>query len=43
MSWARILWVFTVLGFQNEAAYRANFWVQIFESVAEHRLGAPGG
>ena len=33
MSWARILWVFAVLGFQNEAAYRANFWVQIFESV----------
>jgi ABC-2 type transport system permease protein len=33
MSWARLLWVFTVLGFQNEAAYRANFWVQIFESA----------
>ena len=33
MNWARILWVFTKLGFQNEAAYRANFWVQIFESA----------
>lgn len=33
MGWARILWVFAKLGFQNEAAYRANFWVQIFESV----------
>ncbi len=29
----RIFWVFAKLGFQNEAAYRANFWVQIFESV----------
>jgi ABC-2 type transport system permease protein len=28
-----ILWLFAKLGFQNEAAYRANFWVQIFESV----------
>jgi ABC-2 type transport system permease protein len=28
-----IFWVFAKLGFQNEAAYRANFWVQIFESV----------
>ena len=33
MGWARILWVFAKLGFQNEAAYRANFWVQIFESA----------
>jgi len=29
----RIFWVFAKLGFQNEAAYRANFWVQIFESL----------
>ena len=29
----RIFWVFAKLGFQNEAAYRANFWVQIFESI----------
>ena len=29
----RVLWTFAVLGFQNEAAYRANFWVQIFESL----------
>jgi ABC-2 type transport system permease protein len=29
----RVFWVFAKLGFQNEAAYRANFWVQIFESV----------
>jgi ABC-2 type transport system permease protein len=28
-----IVWVFAKLGFQNEAAYRANFWVQIFESL----------
>ena len=28
-----IFWVFAKLGFQNEAAYRANFWVQIFESL----------
>ena len=28
-----ILWLFAKLGFQNEAAYRANFWVQIFESA----------
>ncbi len=33
MSSLRIFWVFAKLGFQNEAAYRANFWVQIFESV----------
>jgi ABC-type uncharacterized transport system permease subunit len=33
MSWLRLLWMFTALGFQNEAAYRANFWVQIFESA----------
>ena len=33
MSWARLLWLFAKLGFQNEAAYRANFWVQIFESA----------
>jgi len=29
----RVFWVFAKLGFQNEAAYRANFWVQIFESL----------
>jgi ABC-2 type transport system permease protein len=29
----RVLWTFARLGFQNEAAYRANFWVQIFESL----------
>ena len=29
----RIFAVFAKLGFQNEAAYRANFWVQIFESL----------
>jgi ABC-2 type transport system permease protein len=28
-----VLWTFARLGFQNEAAYRANFWVQIFESL----------
>ena len=28
-----VFWVFAKLGFQNEAAYRANFWVQIFESL----------
>ncbi|MEX2208151.1 MAG: ABC-2 family transporter protein [Myxococcota bacterium] len=28
-----IFWVFAKLGLQNEAAYRANFWVQIFESL----------
>jgi ABC-2 type transport system permease protein len=33
MSGLRIFWVFAKLGFQNEAAYRANFWVQIFESL----------
>lgn len=33
MRWLGIVWVFAKLGFQNEAAYRANFWVQIFESV----------
>jgi viologen exporter family transport system permease protein len=33
VAWLRIVWVFAKLGFQNEAAYRANFWVQIFESV----------
>ncbi len=29
----RIVWTFAKLGFQNEAAYRANFWIQIFESL----------
>ncbi|HXZ84073.1 MAG TPA: ABC-2 family transporter protein [Myxococcota bacterium] len=29
----RVLWVFAKLGFQNESAYRANFWIQIFESL----------
>ncbi|HTO52042.1 MAG TPA: ABC-2 family transporter protein [Myxococcota bacterium] len=29
----RIFWTFTKIGFQNEAAYRANFWVEIFESI----------
>jgi ABC-2 type transport system permease protein len=29
----RIFWVFAKIGFQNEAAYRANFWIQIFESL----------
>jgi ABC-2 type transport system permease protein len=33
MRTLRIFWVFAKLGFQNEAAYRTNFWVQIFESV----------
>jgi ABC-2 type transport system permease protein len=33
MNTLRILWTFAKLGFQNEAAYRANFWVQIFESL----------
>jgi ABC-2 type transport system permease protein len=33
MSALRIFWVFAKLGFQNEAAYRANFWIQIFESL----------
>ena len=33
MQALRVFWVFAKLGFQNEAAYRANFWIQIFESV----------
>jgi viologen exporter family transport system permease protein len=33
VSALRVLWVFAKLGFQNEAAYRANFWIQIFESL----------
>ncbi len=33
MGALRIFWVFAKLGFQNEAAYRANFWIQIFESL----------
>ena len=33
MGALRIFWVFARLGFQNEAAYRANFWIQIFESL----------
>lgn len=33
MAALRIFWVFAKLGFQNEAAYRANFWIQIFESL----------
>jgi ABC-2 type transport system permease protein len=33
MAWLRIVWTFAKIGFQNEAAYRANFWVEIFESL----------
>ena len=33
MSTLRVFWTFAKLGVQNEAAYRANFWIQIFESL----------
>jgi len=33
VSWLRIFWTFTKIGFQNESAYRANFWVEIVESL----------
>jgi ABC-2 type transport system permease protein len=40
----RVFWIFTKLGFQNEAAYRANFWIQIVESLLNvgSALGAVG-
>jgi len=39
-----VLWIFAKLGFQNEAAYRANFWLQIVESLLNFAsaLGAIG-
>ena len=33
MSRLRLLWVFLRIGAMNELAYRANFWVQVFESL----------
>jgi ABC-2 type transport system permease protein len=33
MSWLRLLLVFARIGALNELAYRANFWVQAFESI----------
>jgi viologen exporter family transport system permease protein len=32
-SWLDVFWTFTKIGFQNESAYRANFWVEIVESL----------
>ena len=33
MSWLRLIWAFARIGALNELAYRANFWVQAFESL----------
>jgi ABC-2 type transport system permease protein len=40
----RIVWTFARIGFQNEAAYRANFWVEGFESLVNvgSALGSVG-
>ncbi|HTO06585.1 MAG TPA: ABC-2 family transporter protein [Myxococcota bacterium] len=32
-GWLDVFWTFTKIGFQNESAYRANFWVEIVESL----------
>lgn len=32
-AWLTIFWTFAKIGFQNESAYRANFWVEIVESL----------
>lgn len=32
-GWLTIFWTFAKIGFQNESAYRANFWVEIVESA----------
>lgn len=33
MSYLRLLWIFLRIGAQNELSYRANFWVQLVQSL----------
>ena len=33
MSYLRLLWIFLRIGAMNELAYRANFWVQLLQSL----------
>ena len=33
MNWLKLLWLFFRLGFMNELAYRANFYMQFLQSL----------
>ena len=41
MSYLRLLWTFVRIGAMNELAYRANFWVQLLQSLCLKLLRQP--
>ena len=42
MSYLRLLWIFLRLGMMNEMAYRANFWVQLLQSLTNLGVALTG-
>ena len=42
MSYLRLLWIFLRIGVMNELAYRANFWVQLLQSLVSMGVALAG-
>ena len=42
MSYLRLLWIFMRIGMMNEMAYRANFWVQLLQSLVNLGVALTG-
>ena len=42
MSYVRLLWIFLRIGVLNELAYRANFWVQLLQSLVNLGVALAG-